>query len=128
MSARVWVEVNLDAIRHNIQQLKARVAPSQLLVVVKSNAYGHGLLPVAQVAVPSGHRSTRPGETPQVLAPPVDHPRGSAGEGEAQQHTDDPGQAGGQGGVVRGSSCRKEDHLKVLILKRQSLLKVGVGI
>lgn len=54
MSARVWVEVNLDAIRHNIQQLKARVAPSQLLVVVKSNAYGHGLLPVAQVAVDQG--------------------------------------------------------------------------
>ena len=47
--------VNLDALRHNIQEQK-KVLPenSRILAVVKANAYGNGLIPVAQTAMTSG--------------------------------------------------------------------------
>jgi alanine racemase len=44
----VHADINLKALRHNVA-LAQRVAPdSQLIGVVKSQAYGHGLIPVAQ--------------------------------------------------------------------------------
>jgi alanine racemase len=46
---QIWAEVNLDAIAHNIAQLRARLAPRvRMLAPVKANAYGHGLVPVAR--------------------------------------------------------------------------------
>ncbi len=42
-----WVEVNLDAIRHNFRRLKELASPAHILAVVKSEAYGHGLEQVA---------------------------------------------------------------------------------
>ena len=51
--ARAVVEVNLNAIKHNIKYLKGKTS-SQVLAVVKADAYGHGLVPVAKVAVESG--------------------------------------------------------------------------
>ena len=46
--------VDLDALRHNIQeQKKALPANSRILAVVKANAYGNGLVPVAQAAMTS---------------------------------------------------------------------------
>jgi len=36
--------------------LAARVAPAELMVMVKANAYGHGLLPIARAAVDGGVR------------------------------------------------------------------------
>ncbi len=43
------------ALRANWRALKALVSPgSQMLAVVKANAYGHGLLPTARVAVEEG--------------------------------------------------------------------------
>ncbi|WP_457801589.1 alanine racemase [Limosilactobacillus reuteri] len=47
--------VDLDALRHNIQEQK-KVLPenSRILAVVKANAYGNGLIPVAQTAMTSG--------------------------------------------------------------------------
>lgn len=53
-SQRAWVEVDLDAIRHNLRNLAACVAPGRFLAVVKSEAYGHGLLPIARVALQEG--------------------------------------------------------------------------
>lgn len=48
----VWAEVNLQAIAHNIDELKRIIAPDvKLLVAVKADAYGHGLLPVAQTVL-----------------------------------------------------------------------------
>lgn len=42
-----WIEVNLDAIRHNFRNL-SKIAPnSKILAIVKSEAYGHGLETVA---------------------------------------------------------------------------------
>ena len=46
------VEVDLDAIRHNVQMLKPPSA--ELMVVVKANAYGHGDVPVALAALEAG--------------------------------------------------------------------------
>lgn len=49
-----WATVDLAAIRHNVEQLKALVAPSELCAVVKADAYGHGDVPVAEAALEAG--------------------------------------------------------------------------
>ncbi len=52
---RAWVEIDLAAVAHNVQQFKALLSPTaQLMAVVKADAYGHGALAVAQVALQSG--------------------------------------------------------------------------
>ncbi|MGR5080693.1 alanine racemase [Photobacterium swingsii] len=40
--------ISTDALQHNIAQLRQKAPNSKMLAVVKANAYGHGLLPVAQ--------------------------------------------------------------------------------
>jgi alanine racemase len=46
-----WVELDAAAIRWNIEQFRGRLEPgTRLGLVVKSNAYGHGMLPVAEIA------------------------------------------------------------------------------
>ncbi len=51
----LWIEVDLKAIQHNFRQIRRFVAPHvKVLSVVKANAYGHGLLPVAQALVEAG--------------------------------------------------------------------------
>lgn len=47
-------EIDLDAIRHNIETLSALTAPSLMMAVVKADAYGHGALPVARAAIAAG--------------------------------------------------------------------------
>jgi alanine racemase len=45
----VWAEVSLDALSHNINVIKHLLSQGSLLAgVVKKNAYGHGLIPVAR--------------------------------------------------------------------------------
>lgn len=46
--------VHLAAYRQNIALLKKAVAPAMLMAVVKANAYGHGLVQMAEAAVASG--------------------------------------------------------------------------
>lgn len=46
--------IDLAAIAHNIQTLKRAINTSLTMVVVKSNGYGHGAIPVAKAAVVSG--------------------------------------------------------------------------
>jgi alanine racemase len=41
-----WLEIDLDAITHNLEQVKKRVGV-EIVPCVKTNAYGHGLVPVA---------------------------------------------------------------------------------
>jgi len=48
------VEIDLSAIDFNLQQIKKKVAPAKIMAVVKANAYGHGVLPVAKTALNSG--------------------------------------------------------------------------
>jgi len=48
--ARTWVEIDKQAILHNLAQFKSVVGPNvQLSIVAKSNAYGHGLAQISQV-------------------------------------------------------------------------------
>ncbi|MGG6237232.1 alanine racemase [Nodosilinea sp. AN01ver1] len=52
---RAWVEVNLAALRHNVRQLRGILpAATQLMAVVKADAYGHGAVTVAQTALQAG--------------------------------------------------------------------------
>jgi len=50
---RALVEVNLDAIEANIAHIKSKTGAA-ILAVVKADAYGHGLIPVATRAIESG--------------------------------------------------------------------------
>jgi len=50
---RAFVEVNLKAIANNIKLIKSKTA-AQVLAVVKADAYGHGLIPVAKCAIDAG--------------------------------------------------------------------------
>ena len=44
-----WVDIDLAALRHNYLQARQRLSDStQVLAVVKSDAYGHGMVPVAR--------------------------------------------------------------------------------
>ncbi|MCK4511759.1 alanine racemase, partial [bacterium] len=43
MRFSTWVEIDLDALAHNIGEVRARiVAGERILLVVKADAYGHG--------------------------------------------------------------------------------------
>lgn len=46
--------IDLPAIFSNVSRLVSMVAPAQLMAVVKADAYGHGMLPVARVALAAG--------------------------------------------------------------------------
>lgn len=50
-------EIDLGAIRANVQALSGTVSPSRLCAVVKADAYGHGDVPVAEAALESGATS-----------------------------------------------------------------------
>jgi len=43
-----WVEVNLSRLTKNLQAIRAHVAPAKVMIIVKANAYGHGLAEVAK--------------------------------------------------------------------------------
>ena len=49
-----WVEIDLGAIRHNVNVLSELVAPAALMAIVKADAYGHGAVPVARAALEAG--------------------------------------------------------------------------
>lgn len=51
---RAEVVVDLDAIRHNVAHLRATVAPAAMMVVVKADGYGHGMVEVAGAARDAG--------------------------------------------------------------------------
>jgi alanine racemase len=55
LSQRAWVEIDLAALSHNVKQLRSFLSPrTQLMAVVKADAYGHGSVTVAQTALQSG--------------------------------------------------------------------------
>jgi alanine racemase len=49
-----WAEIDLDAVSHNVEVMRARVAPSAVWVVVKADGYGHGAVDVALTAMRAG--------------------------------------------------------------------------
>ena len=54
-SRQIWVEVDLEAIAHNVKELRRIASPkARLMTVVKANAYGHGAIEVANTAIRNG--------------------------------------------------------------------------
>ncbi|MCL5265615.1 MAG: alanine racemase [Chloroflexi bacterium] len=49
-----WAEIDLDAVAHNVRELKQLIGSAELLAVVKANAYGHGAVMVAKTALENG--------------------------------------------------------------------------
>lgn len=52
---QTWIEISKKALLHNLKMYKQTVTTGQLGVAVKSNAYGHGIIPVAQICQESEH-------------------------------------------------------------------------
>lgn len=44
---KTWIEISASALLENVRRIRAHVAPSNVMAVVKSDAYGHGLVQVA---------------------------------------------------------------------------------
>ena len=54
-SPLTWAEIDLDAIAHNVLELRRITNPkARLMVAVKANAYGHGIIEVARQALQNG--------------------------------------------------------------------------
>jgi alanine racemase len=52
---RAWVEIDQQALIHNVQQFKAFLKPgTELMAVVKADAYGHGAIRIAQTVLQAG--------------------------------------------------------------------------
>ena len=50
----LWAEIDLDALAHNIRELKDQARGAMLTAVVKANAYGHGSRGIARAAIEAG--------------------------------------------------------------------------
>ena len=53
-SRSTWAEIDLTALRNNIDQIKRLAHPAKIMAVVKADAYGHGILPIGQVCEEKG--------------------------------------------------------------------------
>lgn len=52
---RAWVEIDYGALAHNVGQFKSLLSPeTELMAVVKADAYGHGAWRVSQTALEAG--------------------------------------------------------------------------
>ena len=50
-----YAEISLDAIKHNIKEIKSHLSPkTRFMAVVKANAYGHGAVAVSRAAEEAG--------------------------------------------------------------------------
>jgi len=50
-----WAEINLSNLTYNLNQIKKMLAPkTKVMVTIKADAYGHGLIPVAKRLVSDG--------------------------------------------------------------------------
>jgi alanine racemase len=49
-----WVEVDLDAITHNVRLISSEVGSAEVCAVVKADGYGHGDVPAAEAALAGG--------------------------------------------------------------------------
>ena len=49
-----WIEIDREAIAHNIREIKTRMGEQQVMAVVKADGYGHGAVTVAEIALENG--------------------------------------------------------------------------
>ncbi|ABO34380.1 alanine racemase [Methanococcus maripaludis C5] len=55
VSHPIWAEIDLSAIKNNIEEIRRITNPkSQVMAVVKANAYGHGAVEVSKVCLENG--------------------------------------------------------------------------
>lgn len=55
LTNRAWAEVSLDAIAHNIRQVRSITSTdAKIMAVVKADGYGHGFLEVAKTLIDNG--------------------------------------------------------------------------
>ncbi len=55
MEKRTWAEVDLDAIAHNMREIRKITNPNaQIMAVVKADAYGHGFMETAKTLLENG--------------------------------------------------------------------------
>ena len=54
MDAPAEAQVDLGVVRDNVTGLRKHVGAAELMAVVKSDAYGHGMVPVARAALAGG--------------------------------------------------------------------------
>lgn len=53
--ARLWAEIDLDAVRHNVALLRSRLrAGCDVVAVVKADGYGHGAVQIARAVTAAG--------------------------------------------------------------------------
>ncbi len=65
---RVWAEIDLEALRHNVKIIRNKVGPdTRILAVVKADAYGHGAVPVAWTALDAGCDMLGVGDSAEAL-------------------------------------------------------------
>jgi len=50
----VWADIDLDALAHNVRELKRQARGALLMAAVKANAYGHGATAIARAALTAG--------------------------------------------------------------------------
>lgn len=55
MQRPTWVEINLDAIAHNVRAVRKKIGEDiEILAVVKADAYGHGAIETSRVLLKNG--------------------------------------------------------------------------
>ena len=46
---RVWADVDLDAVRFNMEQMHGNISPTtKMMGIIKTDAYGHGAVQIAR--------------------------------------------------------------------------------
>ena len=53
-SSQLFATINLDAIAHNVGVMQRFAGDTQLMAVVKADAYGHGAIEVSKTALDAG--------------------------------------------------------------------------
>jgi len=65
---RVWAEINLDALAHNLDVIRRRCSPgTRVMLVVKADAYGHGAIAIAHHALHCGIGALGVGTSTEAL-------------------------------------------------------------
>jgi alanine racemase len=55
LQQRAWVEIDCHALKNNVEEIKKLLSPNtELMAVVKADAYGHGAVKVARTALQAG--------------------------------------------------------------------------
>lgn len=52
--SRAWVEIDYEAIKHNVKAIQKRVGKTKIMGIVKANAYGHGDVECAKKLIDCG--------------------------------------------------------------------------